>query len=62
MLSDILFYLFLAGAAILDGVVACRTRKHEELPNCKNVSEMKPPFDVIRDDNGGYDIIFLPKF
>jgi len=59
MLSDILFYLFLAGAAILDGVVACRTRKHEELPNCKNVSEMKPPFDVIRDDNGGYDSIFL---
>jgi len=59
MLSDILFYLFLAGAAILDEVVACRTQKHEQVLDCKNTSEIKPPFDVIRDDIGGYDIIFL---
>ena len=59
MLSDILFYLFLAVAAILNGAHACRTRKHEEVIGCQNTSDIKPPIDVIRDDNGGYDTIFI---
>ena len=53
MLSDILFYIFLAGAAILDEVVACRTQKHEQGFDCRNTSNIKPPFGVIRDDIGG---------